>query len=374
MRLPPAENDAHFMWHGHPAHARFSQHGQDAHATIFSKTASIGRPAHAKNAPASAFSRTGFTILEVLVASAVLILLLGVLLSTISQTSSVTRRATSKISSFQGARTAFDLMTETLSQATLNSYWDYAYDDSTDPTKPTRYLRKSELHFLVGNAGTAPFAGTPGTGQAVYFQAPAGVSTGFDGLETLLNAVGYFVSYGDEDALPAPFPAADPKYRYRLMQAVQPAESLGVYSNTTGNVWVSGVATSAVPVAENIIYLAAWPRKAPTEDPQGAALTSAYSYDSRLNASASPQPETAHQMPPTVQITLVAMDETSAARVCTSDTPPTEVSSAFAGLFQTSNQNQFDSDIATLQTRLGNAGINFRIFTALVPIRESKMQ
>lgn len=310
-----------------------------------------------------------FTILEVLVASAVLILLLGVLLSTISQTSSVTRRASSKISSFQGARAAFDLMTETLSQATLNSYWDY-----DDPVTPTKYLRKSELHFLVGNAGSSPFGGTLGMGQAVYFQASAGVSPGFDSLESLLNAVGYFITYGNEDALPAPFPAADHKYRYRLMQAVQPAESLGVYSNTTGNAWVSGVATSAVPVAENIIYLAAWPRKAPTEDPQGAALTSAYSYDSRLNASASPQPETAHQMPPTVQITLVAMDETSAARVCTGSTPPAKVSSAFAGLFQTSNQDQFDADIITLKTRLDEKKINFRIFTALVPIRESKMQ
>ncbi|MFZ4778257.1 MAG: DNA polymerase IV, partial [Terrimicrobiaceae bacterium] len=32
-------------WHGHPAHAGFSKHGQDAHATIFGKTDSIRRPA-----------------------------------------------------------------------------------------------------------------------------------------------------------------------------------------------------------------------------------------------------------------------------------------------------------------------------------------
>jgi len=329
-------------------------------------------PSHAKDAHESAFSRAGFTILEILVASTVLILLLGVLLSTISQTSSVTRGATSKISSFQGARAAFDLMTETLSQATLNSYWDY-----DNPGTPTKYLRKSELHFLIGSAGVAPFAGRPGTGQAVYFQAPAGISTGFDSLETLLNAAGYFITYGNEDALPAPFPAAaESKYRYRLMQAVQPAESLGVYKDTTGNAWVVDVKDSAVPVAENIIYMAAWPRKAVTEDPRGDALTSAYSYayDSRLNATITPQPETANQMPPAVQVTIVAMDETSAARVCTGAAPPAVISDAFAGLFVTSNQDQFDADIIALKSNLDAIPINYRIFTAIVPIRESKMQ
>jgi uncharacterized protein (TIGR02599 family) len=319
--------------------------------------------------PPSSFSSAAFTILEVLVASAVLILMLGVVLSTISQTSLVTRRATSKISSFQSARAAFDLITETLSQATLNSYWDY-----DNPLSPTKYLRKSELHFLIGKAGADPFGGIPGTGQAVYFQAPAGGSTTFDGLETLLNAVGYFITYGDEDALPSPFPSAGEKYRYRLMQAVQSAENLGVYSATAGNDWAKAVKDSAVPVAENIIYMAAWPRKAPTEDPDGAALTSAYSYDSRQGAANPSQPETANQMPPMVQITIVAMDETSAARVCTGGSTPTEISNAFTGLFQDSNQTKFDADIITLKGRLDSARINYRIFTAAVPIRESKMQ
>ena len=116
-------------------------------------------------------SRAGFTILEVMVASAVFVLLLGLLMSTISQTSTVTRRATEKVSAFQGARSAFELLTSKLSQATMNSYWDY---DS--PTTPTKYIRKSELHFVVGPAGQTPLPGTSGTGQAVFFQAPGGAS------------------------------------------------------------------------------------------------------------------------------------------------------------------------------------------------------
>lgn len=321
----------------------------------------------------SSFLREGFTILEVLVASAVFALMLGILLSTISQTTTVTRRATDKISSFQGARAAFDLITEKLSQATLNSYWDY-----DNPNAPAKFLRKSELHFLIGNAGTSPFGGATGTGQAVYFQAPAGVTANlatFGGLETLLNAVGYYISYGDEDSLPSPFPATTPKYRYHLMQAVQPSEGLLVYSNTTGNAWVTSAFNSlAVPVAENIVYMAAWPRKSPADDPEGSALTSSFSYDSRLNATTSPQPETANQMPPVVQITIVAIDETSAARICTDASAPAKISSAFTGLFQTSNKTQFDADLIVLGNKLGSEGINYRVFTAMVPIRESKME
>ncbi len=327
-----------------------------------------------------------FTILEMLVASTVLVLLLGVVFSTISQTSTVTHRAASKISSFQAARAAFDLMTEKLSQATLNSYWDYADSNgeflaSTNAANftPKRYARRSELNFLIGNAGTSPFDGSVGTGQAVYFQAPAGVSTGYDGLGSLLNAVGYFISYGSEDVLPSPFPTpSQQKYRYRLMQAIQPAESLEVYRDSSGNTWVEKVKDFAVPLAENIIYMAVWPRKGSTEDPEGTELTtppngSDYAYDSRLNTTAVPQPDTANQMPPMVQITIVAMDEASAARICTADTPPQKISNALDGLFQKSNQTQFDEDIRTLETRLADEKINFRVFTAHIPIRESKM-
>jgi len=181
-------------------------------------------------------SRAGFTILEVMVASAVFIMLLGLLMSTISQTSLVTRRATEKVSAFQGARSAFELITSKLSQATMNSYWDY---DS--PTNPTKYIRKSELHFVVRPAGEDPLPGTSGTGQAVFFQAPGGGSENptYNGMENLLNAYGYFIEYKAEDELPFRTSSA-PKYRYCLMQAIVDTEDLKVFSSneTTGKDWI----------------------------------------------------------------------------------------------------------------------------------------
>ena len=315
-------------------------------------------------------SRAGFTILEVMVASAVFVLLLGLLMSTISQTSTVTRRATEKVSAFQGARSAFELLTSKLSQATMNSYWDY---DS--PTTPTKYIRKSELHFVVGPAGQTPLPGTSGTGQAVFFQAPGGASENptYSGMENLLNAYGYYIQYEQEDELPFRT-SSTLKYRYRLMQAIVDTEDLQVYSSNeiTGKDWIKDY-NSAV-LAENIVYMAIWPRKTASEDLTGATLTSNFSYNSRNGASNSPQPETANQLPPTLQVTMVAIDETSAARFCTTSTPPTQITGALAGLFQVSNTTDFDADLDKLTTSLAQNNIQFRVFTSIVPMRESKMQ
>jgi uncharacterized protein (TIGR02599 family) len=320
--------------------------------------------------PCLSNSHAGFTILEVLVASTVFILLLGLLMSTISQTSTVTRRATEKVSAFQGARSAFELLTSKLSQATMNSYWDY---DS--PTTPTKYIRKSELHFIVGPAGQDSLPGTSGTGQAVFFQAPGGVTgdATYSGMDNLLNAFGYYIDYKEESGLAFQTTAAT-TYRYRLMRSVVNTEYLEVYTDnsTLGSAWISG--NNSAVVAENIVYMAIWPRKATSEDSVGNALTTTFAYNSRLNATSSPQPDTANQLPPTVQVTLVAIDETSAQRFCTSSTAPTQISSAFSGLFTTSSVSQFESDLETLTQQMTANGVTFRVFTTIVPMRESKMQ
>lgn len=322
--------------------------------------------------------RAGFSILEVMVASAVLLMLLAIIFGVISQTSTITRRATDKISAFQGARAAFDLVTELLSQATLNSYWDY-----DNPLTPTKYQRTSELHFLIGKSGVARFPGTAGTGQMIAFQAPAGVTgdpNAYGGMENLLNACGFYIEYGKEPGLPSPFPDATPRYRYRLMQAVQPTEKLTLYEDTTGDTWLDGLSgnatTSVDPIADNIVLMIAWPRKSPKDDPDGSALTTDFSYDSRQGATSTPQPETANQLPPTVQLTMVAIDEASAARLCTGESEPADLKN-LGNIFTVSKESSFSGtsgQLQTLKTKLDSLRINYKIFTAVVPIRESKMQ
>ncbi|TXI78949.1 MAG: hypothetical protein E6Q40_16560 [Cupriavidus sp.] len=325
---------------------------------------------------------TAFTLLEMLVACAVLAMLSALLLTTLGQTTSITRRATEGISAFQAARAAFDIMTTNLGQATLSSYWDYQDDGGDFRTassrasfKPAAYGRNSELHFLIQPAGTQGL-GTTGTGEMVAFQFPTAFasSASHEGLSSLLSACGYYVEYGDIEPLPSPFPQTAHKYRFRLMQALLPAENLKVYDSSTGNAWLSDLSSYATPIADNVIYLLVWPRKTQAEDNAGDELSSNFTYDSRKNARTIPQPQTANQLPPTLQVSIVCIDESSASRFCTGETPPAAISSAFTGLFANSTQAQVETDLDQLGTRLGSLGVNFRILTTIVPLRESKMQ
>src|ERR1700677_4331589 len=67
----------------------------------------------------------GFSLLEMLVSMAILGLIMAIVLSMTQQTSSLWKNTSGKIEGFRNARTAFDAMTRTLSQATLQTYYDY---------------------------------------------------------------------------------------------------------------------------------------------------------------------------------------------------------------------------------------------------------
>lgn len=311
----------------------------------------------------------GFSLLETLLAAAILVMILVLFLNMINGTSIVTRRAGDTISSFQEARTAFDVLTRNLSQAILSPIWDY-----DNLSQPTKYRRETGLHFLIQQAG-GDYAGTPGTGQVIYFQAPLGVASNqatYRGMVNLLNACGYFITYGNDAG---PF-GLEKNYGYRLMQAIQPSENLNVYSSATvnGKDWTAQLAPLGVPLARNIVFLSVWPRKSPSEDPDGGQLSTDFAYNSRTGASSDPQPQTANQLPPIVQVTLVALDDASARRVCVDSSPPAEIEGVFSGLFRSSRTIDFDEDLKKVEARLADKGLNARVFTAAVPLRECKME
>ena len=299
-------------------------------------------------------ARRAFTLIEMMVAMAVFVLLMTLLLTSLDQTTRVIRQSTSKIEAFQNARSAFDTMGQTLSQAALATYWDYQYDPQGNPL---RYRRMSNLHFLTG-------AGLKGVSQAILFQAPAGYSAlpaSYAGLSGLLNTCGFYVDYNNDSSWKPSF--AGSRYRYRLMQVLQPAESNRIYKDAN---WY--LTAPSFPVAENIIALIVRPM---LPDAAGQPDIPRYDYDSRLNSDQDPQPVTAHQLPPVVQLTMVAIDEASAARQDTdSSTQPEVITTALSGLF--SNPTRYDDDLASLEQRLSRTGINFRIFSMEVFLRESR--
>ncbi len=317
---------------------------------------------------------SGFTLVEMLVAVTVFLLLMGILFSVISQAGSAWQRTRNEADAFQSARFAFNLITRTLSQSRMNVYTDY-----DNPSMPTAYRRKSDLNFVV----VAPPVANFGQGNAIFFQAPANWTSNSDlsGMPGLLNSVGYYVTYGPNPFLPDFLQRFD-RNRFRLMQMLKPPEQMTAISSISSNGvspdswYTKDLSTYSTVIADNVVCLVFWPRLSSTENPDGDVLTSimgqGYQYNSRYNASASPQPITANQQPPLVEVALVAIDKTAAGRLPNSASPPPEVVSALSGLFTVANADRFSTDLSTLEAKLNNANLNCRVFRTTVQLKESR--
>jgi len=357
-----------------------------------------------------------------LVAMAVLALIMALASQMIGATGKVWKNTTAKIEAFQGARDAFELMTDQLRQATVNTYWDYfnasglslaQYNSSSPSTPfvPAVYGRQSELHFISGpSLLTTPAQVT----HAVFFQAPLGFPsnrTTYGALQNLLSATGFYIEFGSGtnvvNAAPSFLPTTQPQYRYRLMQFIQPTESLTVYnysltSGTLPNVWFTSPisnshSTVVRTLANNVIGLIISPK---ATDTSTDTLAPTYAYDSRLGLTSGTattsgstpwtpgsgsQPLQMNQMPPILRIAMVVLDEASAKVLQGSGTTaPAKITAAFAQnnlstdgkpLFTTAAN--MDSDLLYLQN--GPSGLaqitphlNFRVFSTTTIVRSAR--
>lgn len=317
--------------------------------------------------------RRAFTLLELMVAMVISVLIMAVLVSVMTQASTLWIASSAKIEAFQDARTAFDLITRDLSQATLNTYMGY-----DNPNAPTRYLRSSDLKFYSGNAGVNGTPGLANTGQGVFFVAPVSYTSSsnissYGGMEALLNVVGYYVSFTQNSAVPSYVPTSANPYRYRLMQMLVPTETANCVYLSSGNTWFTGATplSSVTPAADNIIALIIRPQDV-TTNPVTDLTYNTYTYDSTANASANPQPITANQLPPVVQVTMVAIDERSARQMDNGSTQPSLISTALSGKFVL--PANYTTDLSSLETALDSARpkIQYRVFSAAVGIQETK--
>jgi len=309
----------------------------------------------------------GFSLLEVMVATAVLSVLVAVLGSAMLYSVSTVNRAEAKIDQFGAARAGFDRLTATLSQATLNTYW--AYDD---PNSPQKYERRSDLHFLIAKPDALPASpnSKPNWGQSVYFQAPLSRGNG-GGAHGLLNAVGYWVAFGDNQAW-RPGHVTSQRARYRLMQGVERTENLSVFNSTAPN-WADNLRklpdptapTGAFPLAENVVALLIWPRLPIAQDPNGTTLSGNFLYDSKNGT-----PIQRAQLPPMLQITLVVIDEASAARMENGLQEPTAIVNALSNRFL--DPANYEQDLQSVQSEFAIKGIQHLVLSAAVPLRESK--
>ena len=341
---------------------------------------------------------------------AILTLLLVMMASVVNQTSSMWSTTRGKIEQFRDARDGFEAMTRRISQATLNTYWDY--QDASGNTRtagttgnsatftPVRYARQSELRFISGPSASLITPADTRPTHAIFFQAPLGVvadsSGSYSGLQYLLNTWGYYIEYAnDKDSYP-PFVHVkewghEGRNRFRLMELIQPSEQMTLYTYTSGSAtyngqqWYMDALNYATPpvhvLAENIVALVIQPKLTPADEAAtGATLTSDYLYDSTVKKSdATINPK--NQLPPVVQVTMVAIDEASARRMTDADN--TALQTRLGTLF--TDSTSFDSNLKrdavkyldvkgdpSLEAYFISRKLSYRIFTTNVSIKGAK--
>lgn len=330
------------------------------------------------------FTGKGFTLLELLVSFAVLSILLVLLTSMISRTSSIWSYTRSQTEQFREARDAFDAITRTISEATLNTYFDYEDDQGQPRTEATRltfvpqtYGRQSELRFLSG-------PGIYGDSHAIFFQTPLGRTGTLAGTggDKLLNTLGYYIEFNDDSGFLPSFLNA--RKRPRLMELCEPTEDLSVYRYTTRNAsaadrisqkWFTDPLGKSSPpiqiVAENIIALILLPQLPEPDRLAGnydqTSLAPNYTYDSTSRV-ADPNLNPRNQLPPTILATMVAIDEASAARLGESEwsTLRAEIASRFL------EADDYETDLNALKDFLNKERINYRIFSTSVVLKNAK--
>lgn len=200
---------------------------------------------------------SAFTLVELLVSMTILTLMLVILLQMTGQTSRTWRNGAAKAEQFSEARKAFETMTGRIASATLNTYWDYAYDPNRSTTKQvsgqtvtvssiaTDYVRQSDLRFRVaqmykdvhdGSVNNSPVLRRT---HGIFFQAPFGMvddgipndTSKLSVLNDLLNSWGYYVETGNtNDRVPSFLASNYPaRYRARLMEFGQSSEAFTLY-------------------------------------------------------------------------------------------------------------------------------------------------
>lgn len=324
-----------------------------------------------------------FTLLEMLAATAVLAVLMVLVLNITGATARLWQGTKAKMNSFEQARSAFDRITSTLTQADLNIYWGY---DNTE--QPTRYQRSSELQFLCGPMETLGHDAARHPTHGLFFQAPTGKvaeKDRFGELPTLLNAYGYFIEFGDDnDDRPAFLPQSPQslRHRFRLKEWRVPSEDLTLYNHTSGKDsanqprrnsytgaasygWMDFTAPQPHTLAENIIALIVSPRRSLIATTPSPLLTDDYLFNSRHEDPASPQ---SHQLPPLVEVVMVAVEEESVQKILGNPASPPNL--VPGNLFR--DPENLEADLAALGRSLTDRGIRHIVLRSVVRIAGAK--
>ncbi len=347
-------------------------------------------------------SSAAFTLVELLVSMTVLTILLLIVANVIATVQRAWRTSSAKVSQFREGRRAFDHVAFALSQATLNNYYVYKYKNKEDPflppaksitDPPTDYIRYSDLQFVCGPSSSKKEPRLTGLtqaespGHAIFFQAPLGTSATYK-LPSTLNGCGFFVRYDSDQSFRPEFldsvgagRTINLAYRYRLYEYRSNTEDNAVYEEVKNDwAWYDNFPDRSRPVANNVILLVISPRQPVVGDDsqKPTDIAPEYSYDSRESTTLKDtQDANDYQLPPLVDVTMVVLDEASAASE--QFNAETGGGSATAPILQDvlkdtlfKKAEDYLSDLQEVEAALVDRKLNFRIFTGTVPIRASK--
>jgi len=371
----------------------------------------------------------GFTLIELLVSMTFLVILMLVVTQVVGIVQRTWVRENSRVSQFREARTAFDVLSRNLSQATLNTYWGNEYDNLGSDSlgqalaKAKSYVRQSELQYISGptssllNAVSGNAKSYPG--HAVFFQAPlgitklvaaSGVQANTENMVNLLCGRGYFVEWGNDAPYRPPFlntlKTVPVRQRLRLMEYSPTAEMNRIYDNSLRPItehskeWFQDALTNVVqanetvatraftrPIAENILALVISPQVETTGNTgtQPYSIAPNYLYDSTLTANpgatalaANPQ-GTRHLLPPILKVTMVALDERSGEFLARQENESMrqKVLETAAALFKSASS--YASDLAgtdnkpgTLEQTLITNKLSYRVFTTTIALKQAR--
>ena len=262
----------------------------------------------------------GWTLAEVLVSTTIL----AVLAVMMAEAMNMTQRSWLVSRSAALMQQTVDSATGTLSRqlrlATLQAR--PGYDTTLNKLVPA-----SDLHFVCGPAAELLPELSGASGDAVFFQLPASNGS----LQRVLQACGFFVQYGGDEFWRPSFLSAIPSQRrFRLLQFHQPASSLTLFqpSSVLGDPSLLSQLTSRSDlyhwftqpigdgatfkssvsvVAENVLAMIVQ-----------ATPSAQRCYDSRRyqwEPAATDAALSRHQLPDTMEITLVMTDEASWSRL-----------------------------------------------------------
>lgn len=316
-----------------------------------------------------------FTLVEVLVSVAIMAMLLAIMLSISTYISTSTTHASSYAEAGESAYTAFLVLRERISRATLNERLEYLDGggnvrtaSNVDAFVPDRIAWFSDLRFIIRTNRQAA-----GYGQEIFFMSGESMSARPEhgSLGGLLNACGFLVRYGPDDCRPD-INGLKPRYGYRLMETMLSTEDFMPSSDIPKQLVDDQVkepaGTSLRPLCDDVIAFVVLPRLPAVHDFLNTSLPASYTYDSADPPSGASW--LAHRLPPLVQITMIVVEKPSMARFETGTAePPSEIQDALEGKF--ANPGQYDSDLDQVKTALDRHSIRYKIFSAVVSLKEA---